>query len=188
MNRFFGQEARDVLPDFKAESRWRVHSVLSPCLGWADKVHACVIAWSPSMNFEETVRTHCLWKNHLLGIIAGSIAEPSDPEIMGADDKCALGLWLHGEARTHSHLTEYLQLMDAHSDFHRQVAMAVKLVNAGKCDRAKFLLETGKFNDASVRVIKAIQSLQQKVRGYGSSASRHASEDADHDHQPAQTG
>lgn len=115
------------------------------------------------MNFDEAVRTHCLWKIHLLGIIAGTITDPLDPKVIEADDTCALGIWIHGEAKEYAHLDEYQMLLKEHASFHRKVGKAVTLVHGGLFDQAKSYLETSQFTDASKRIIHAIRSLQKAV-------------------------
>ncbi len=115
------------------------------------------------MNFDEAVRTHCLWKMHLLGIIAGTVTESLDPHVIEADDKCALGIWIHGDAQKYKDLEAYQILLKEHATFHEKIGKAVTLVNDGLFDQAKSYLETSKFNDASKRIIDAIRSLQQAV-------------------------
>jgi hypothetical protein len=117
------------------------------------------------MNFEEAITAHSQWKIRLQGVVAGTSKEVLDPKIVGVDDKCALGQWIHGEARQFSTHKEYAELLAEHARFHRCAADVLRAVAAGHTDQAKTMVDGGEFHDVSLRTINAIRHLRKKVQG-----------------------
>jgi methyl-accepting chemotaxis protein len=82
---------------------------------------------------------------------------------VGVDDRCALGQWIHGEAKQYSGVPEYGKLVQEHKAFHASAAKVIEMVAAGKLEEAKTCVDKGEFFDASLRTINAIRHLRTKV-------------------------
>lgn len=117
------------------------------------------------MNFDEAITAHSQWKIRLQGLVAGTNRETLDPEVVGVDNRCALGQWIHGEAKQYSALPEYADLVKEHAAFHRSAAEVLKVVAAGQGEQARALIDTGSFHQASIRTINAIRHLRKRVQG-----------------------
>lgn len=67
-----------------------------------------------------------------------------DASIIGKQDRCVLGNWLHGEAERRCQLLKsYKPAVAAHEAFHVQAAKVAKLVNVKEYDDARAALEPG---------------------------------------------
>lgn len=82
------------------------------------------------MDFEAALRAHLEWKSRFLTAIrTGGTLDATE---IGRDDRCALGQWLHGEARQRWGSTvQYAQALDAHRAFHVLAAGVAELITAG---------------------------------------------------------
>jgi hypothetical protein len=97
-------------------------------------------------------------------VVNGTSKESLDPEVIGTDNKCALGQWLYGEAKQHAQLPEYAALIKQHAEFHKSASEVLRLALAGQAEMAKAsLTNEGPFVTTSVRTITAIRRLQRKV-------------------------
>ena len=115
------------------------------------------------MNFDEAITAHSQWKIRLQGVIAGDGRETLDPQVVGLDNKCPLGQWIHGDAKQHAALAEYAELVREHAAMHQCAAKVLRMVEAGKREEAKKLVDGGEFHDASIKTINAIRHLRKKV-------------------------
>lgn len=117
------------------------------------------------MNFEDAITAHSQWKIRLQGVLNGSNKEVLDPQVVGLDNKCALGQWIHGEAKQqYGALPEYVALVKQHAAFHQHAAAVLRMALQGQADQARACLETsGSFTEASIRTITAIRQLRRKV-------------------------
>ena len=115
------------------------------------------------MNFDEAITAHSQWKIRLQGVISGTGREVLDPQVVGVDNKCPLGQWIHGEAKQYSKLEEYVQLVKEHASLHQCAAKVLRLVEAGQKEEAKGLVDNGEFHDLSIKTINAIRHLRKRV-------------------------
>lgn len=116
------------------------------------------------MNFDEAITAHSQWKIRLQGVVAGTSKENLDPGVVGLDNKCILGQWIHGEARQFAHHPEYSKLVSEHAAFHQCAADVLRTITAGKAEQAKAMIDNGAFHEASIRTINAIRHLRKKVQ------------------------
>lgn len=116
------------------------------------------------MNFDEAITAHSQWKIRLQGLLSGANKESLDPAVVGVDNRCPLGQWIHGEAKVHSALKEYAELVAEHAEFHRAAAEVIRAVAAGERQRAQTMIDDGPFHEASLRTINAIRHLRRKVQ------------------------
>jgi hypothetical protein len=67
-----------------------------------------------------------------------------DAGIIGKQDRCVLGNWLHGEAeRKCQFFKTYKPALEAHAAFHVQAAKVAKLINGREYDDARAALADG---------------------------------------------
>lgn len=117
------------------------------------------------MNFDEAITAHSQWKMRLQAVINGTSRELLDPAVVGLDNKCPLGQWIHGEAKQFSALPEYSKLVEEHAHLHRCTADVLRMVISGHQDKARAALETdGVFINASIATINAIRHLRKVVK------------------------
>ena len=93
------------------------------------------------MDWLGIISAHVLWKKRLLALLDGSSEEKLDPEVIGLDNKCALGQWIYGDGQTFSNTAAYEAVRTMHAEFHRMAAEVVTLYQAGKISEAEQLLQ-----------------------------------------------
>ena len=71
------------------------------------------------LDMKAALEAHSAWKTRLEAQIRGDAGETLNVATVAADTNCALGKWLHGDAKTEfADYPEYAQLRKAHADFH----------------------------------------------------------------------
>lgn len=110
------------------------------------------------MDFDAAIVAHARWKYRLTDYVDGKSKEKLDPKVVGCDDQCDLGKWLHsGECKN----LACRELRDAHASFHRAAAAVVVLVNGGHPKEAHDALATsGEYAKYSAEVIARIKALR----------------------------
>jgi hypothetical protein len=109
-----------------------------------------------SMNFEEAVSVHLKWKIRLRMVIEGHSDEELDPNVVGKDDQCDLGIWIQGDGgRTMAAKPEFAQLKSLHAEFHQVTGSVLRKALGGDKTGAQALLN-GDFNRASTKVMQAL--------------------------------
>jgi len=116
------------------------------------------------LDFDGAIAAHGKWKQRLLDFVAGG-GEQLDPAVVGRDDQCALGCWIHGDGRALRGNTKYTELKGEHAGFHRCAADVIRTQLAGNTDGARAQI-SGEFTSRSARVI----GLLEHMRGSGKNA------------------
>jgi methyl-accepting chemotaxis protein len=116
------------------------------------------------LDFDGAISAHGKWKQRLLDYVAGG-GEQLDPVVVGRDDQCALGCWIHGDGRALRGNAQYTELKGEHAGFHRCAADVIRTQLAGNSDGARAQI-SGEFSNRSARVIGLLESM----RGGGKSA------------------
>jgi hypothetical protein len=83
------------------------------------------------MNYNQWINSHFLWKFKL----AAYIAQPDrrlDAEAIAADNRCALGEWIHGEGKKFAGTPEFARLVEEHARFHAAASEIVRQADAGQ--------------------------------------------------------
>jgi hypothetical protein len=112
------------------------------------------------MDLDKAVTAHQQWKMRLKMYVSGNSEEKLDPGVIGKDDQCELGKWIHGEGRSQlGTLLEFGGLKDSHAVFHQTAAEVVRKTQAGDIPGAKGVLN-GDFFKRSSEVILAITRLR----------------------------
>ncbi len=110
------------------------------------------------LDFDGAIAAHGKWKQRLLDYVAGG-GEQLDPVIVGRDDQCALGCWIHGDGRALRGHTNYTELKGEHAGFHRCAADVIRTQLTGNSDGARAQI-SGEFTNRSARVIRLLESMR----------------------------
>lgn len=114
------------------------------------------------LDFDGAIAAHAKWKDRLLDYVAGD-EEPLDPVMVGRDDQCALGCWIHGDGRALRGNAQFGELKDEHAGFHRCAANVIRTQLAGDTDGALAQI-SGEFSNRSSRVIGLLESMRGAVK------------------------
>ncbi len=94
------------------------------------------------MNLDTAVQTHALWKTKLRTAI--SKREQMDLITLSRDDCCELGIWLHGEGKTHfGRHPSHGDCVHKHLEFHAEVTKVARAVNSQQFTAADAMLNAG---------------------------------------------
>ncbi|HXE38344.1 MAG TPA: methyl-accepting chemotaxis protein [Azonexus sp.] len=110
------------------------------------------------LDIDGAIMAHARWKQRLLDYVAGG-GEPLDPAVVGRDDQCALGGWIHGDGRQLSASARYSELKAEHAGFHRCAAEIVRAYLAGDAKAARQRI-AGEFAKRSQRVIGLLEAIR----------------------------
>ena len=115
------------------------------------------------MNFDDAITAHVHWKLALASYLAkhdGSLkARDLEP-----DDKCPLGLWIHGEGRRHAAFPEFKTLEAEHARFHKAAAHVVIVADSGASVREETALGgNSPFSTASLNLMGALMAMKRKT-------------------------
>ena len=115
------------------------------------------------MKVEDAILAHARWKTRLTSYLNqpdGSINVMD----LGADNRCELGKWIHGEATHSIPAADLAQLKAAHAKFHRAAADVVRKVDAGAAvDQNGMLGFQSEFGAASLAVVNHLKALAAKI-------------------------
>ncbi|MFZ2267858.1 MAG: methyl-accepting chemotaxis protein [Azonexus sp.] len=114
------------------------------------------------LDFDGAIAAHSKWKQRLLDYLDGG-GERLDPGVVGRDDQCALGCWIHGDGRVLHGQGKYIELKVEHAGFHQCAAGVIRTQLAGDAVAARALIE-GEFSSRSRRVISLLESLRAGPR------------------------
>jgi hypothetical protein len=115
------------------------------------------------MDWMGTINAHALWKRRLQSLLDGNSTESLDPVVIGLDNGCELGQWLHGEGQTHRQEEKFEEVRLMHADFHRLAAEIVSLHQSGYPEAAAHLLN-GDYAKLCERLKHRILSLSNQIK------------------------
>lgn len=119
------------------------------------------------MNFDDAVAAHSEWKRKLYSYVRKPDHSLKADEV-AANDRCALGQWLKGEAQKFSALPEFSKLAAEHTRFHKAAADIVNRVDSGQDVSADLAIGGGsEFGRASSAVVLAIMDMKKKYEAKG---------------------
>lgn len=115
------------------------------------------------MNFDNAIAAHVAWKTKFRTAITEKAG--MDAAVMGKDNLCPLGKWLHGEARAkYAHLADLSTCIAAHAAFHREAGRIASLINDGQYDAATSGLDIGSaYAQASMNTTVALTKLRREI-------------------------
>ncbi len=119
------------------------------------------------MSWDDAVKAHAAWKMKLLAYIRDP-SKKLDPAAAGADNRCALGMWLHGDAKQKlAGVPGFETLIAEHARFHRAVGSVIEQVNTGKAVPDQSVLGwESEFAASSRAVVSAIAKLKREVPSF----------------------
>jgi hypothetical protein len=114
------------------------------------------------MDLSTAISAHAEWKTKLRS--AAERKEKLDVATISADNCCALGKWLHGEAKAkYGALPAYKECLTTHAQFHSIAGQVAAKVNQAQFDET--LIGTGSpFGAASNLVGTAIIHLKKEAK------------------------
>lgn len=105
------------------------------------------------LDFMGAIEAHIRWKVRLESYISGESEEQLDPSVVGRDDQCALGKWIHGPGGTrYDSLPVFQSLRETHAGFHQCAAQVIQSVDEGDTDKAGEILSRGCYAKYSNKV------------------------------------
>lgn len=115
------------------------------------------------MDLDEAIKKHSEWKTKFRTAITKK--EQLDAESICVDNKCDLGKWLHGPAKTKLGASaNYRTCLDKHAEFHKEAGKVAKLINGQKFTEAEAALGgSTAYGAASNAVVMAIQAIKREV-------------------------
>jgi len=115
------------------------------------------------MDLTQASQAHSEWKVKLR--MAISKQETLDAATISQDNCCALGKWLHGEAKgKYNNLASYKDVVTRHAGFHREAGAVARAINAMDYAKAEAMLNGGTpYAAASSSVISAILGLKKEA-------------------------
>ncbi|WP_411835039.1 CZB domain-containing protein [Pseudoxanthomonas mexicana] len=108
------------------------------------------------------IQAHHAWKMKLKRAMKGE-GERLEPAVIGRDDACALGKWIHGPGQQVDGLREYRDLKRLHMHFHRTAGDIARAIHLGHHEQAETMLE-GEFTRSTQETLVAIRALKQRVQ------------------------
>lgn len=148
MNRFL----RRLLPILPAES---AKSSMGPQDGRT--VGASALA---SLDIDAALEEHRALKRSLLECTQGQCDVRLNAEALCFDDRCRLGLWLHGPAKPRlGHYRGFVDLLEQHRMFHIVASNVVALSRAGRHEQANHMA-TVQMEAFSAGVQRRLKSMQ----------------------------
>lgn len=105
------------------------------------------------LDFQGAIEVHMRWKARLKAVVDGTSSEVLDPAVVALDDRCALGMWLHGVGRERfAANADYQKVVEWHRDFHRNAAGILEAIARGDTEAAREELERGEYMRAGMRL------------------------------------
>jgi hypothetical protein len=113
------------------------------------------------LNFRSAIEAHQKWKLRLQAVIESSSREKLDPSVIGRDDQCELGKWIHGAGgRQFGAELQFADLSRKHAYFHVCAGRVLSLAQNGQKKRALTEISaTGEFGRVSREVIGDLASM-----------------------------
>ncbi len=106
------------------------------------------------------IQAHVGWKIKLQRYLNGTYGEPLDAQVVGADDRCTLGHWIHGEGEErYGHHPLFQEIKTIHAAFHRCAGSVVQCVDHGERERAAAILNQGDFPRYSGQIKSKLAAL-----------------------------
>lgn len=125
-------------------------------MGLFDRFKKPVIATEQveaELDFLSAIEAHIRWKVRLESYISGEGKEALDASVVGRDDQCVLGKWIHGPGNDKfGKMPLFHGLMESHAGFHQCAAQVIQNADAGDAGKAVEILTRGCYAKYSNRV------------------------------------
>ena len=114
------------------------------------------------MDFDAAIAAHARWKYRLSDHVDGKSTEQLDPAVVGCDDKCDLGKWIHS---TSGGSAVFSDLKREHAEFHQHAAAIVRKSKEGKKSEAlDMLANDAVYATCSFKVIALIKTMRDATK------------------------
>jgi len=110
------------------------------------------------MNVNGAINAHVAWKQRLADYLEGK-GDALDPAVVGRDDRCELGQWIHAEAPKRSADADFGALRAQHADFHKRAAAVIETRRRGDEAGARQLF-AGEYVTAANMVIRTLGKMK----------------------------
>jgi hypothetical protein len=119
------------------------------------------------INVRNAIEAHQAWKRRLEAAIRSGSAFESDPRLVGRDDVCPLGRWIHGAGgRQFGAEPKFLDLKAKHAAFHQCAGRALSLARAGDDGEAlQEMSSSSDFANLSWEVVGDLASIFSRHEG-----------------------
>ena len=115
------------------------------------------------LNFYTAIEAHQKWKVRLMAVIEGDTSEGLSVEVIGRDDQCALGKWIHGVGIRFAQAEEFTRLKKNHAFFHECAAQVLRMAQSGDKDSALEELRRGTYSRASNDVVQDLAVMYRRA-------------------------
>ena len=110
------------------------------------------------LDFDGAISAHGKWKQRLVDYISGG-GEQLDPNIVGRDDQCALGCWIHSDGKKLGNDSHFPDLKHEHAEFHRSAGKVIRSYQSGSLAQARELID-GEFSMRSSKVLHILNEMR----------------------------
>ncbi len=115
------------------------------------------------MSIDDAIQAHAQWKFKLRHALYSG--EALDPETIAVDNRCALGIWLHGDAKAkYGKTSAFAKCLTDHAEFHRQAGKIAAAINEKKKEEAeRMLAQNSAFALVSKRISVTLIELKHEM-------------------------
>jgi Chemoreceptor zinc-binding domain len=104
--------------------------------------------------WEDAIEEHSNWNERLHQLMTKFRLEPNE---INKNNECEFGKWLETEGKTRLNQSDYTQIVEFHSHFHRTAADVLQLKYHSKMAQAQVMLGSGGlFSQASSQLLKCL--------------------------------
>ena len=113
----------------------------------------------------EAMKAHANWKKRLMDYLEGTSAEDLQPHNICVDNKCVLGIWIHGHGKARfGEYPLFQQLVEEHAKFHYHASKVVEAHQAGDATLAHKILNDS-FIEQSRKTVNCLAKLNAEIEG-----------------------
>lgn len=117
------------------------------------------------INLFEAMQAHANWKKRLLDYLDGNSTEDLQPHNICVDNRCPLGIWIHGQGKAHfADYPLFQQLVEEHAKFHYHASKVVEAHQAGDDALAHKILNES-FIEQSRKTVNCLAKLNAEIEG-----------------------
>lgn len=121
---------------------------------------------SSGIDFMAAIEAHVRWKVRLEKYIDGTTTEKLDPNVVGADNLCALGKWIYGiGGERYSANPLFQDIRETHAEFHKCSAGIMRQSDGGDKAGAVEALHHGDHFRLSQRIKVKLARLYAELKG-----------------------
>lgn len=113
----------------------------------------------------EAMKAHANWKKRLMDYLEGNSTEDLHPHNICVDNKCVLGMWIHGHGKARfGEYPLFQQLVEEHAKFHYHASKVVEAHQSGDAALAHKILNDS-FIEQSRKTVNCLAKLNAEIEG-----------------------